>query len=53
MKTKLTNGDTIEAYTDATGTYSAKWQIGDKTGECYQRGDEVSNEVEAERPQPA
>jgi hypothetical protein len=47
MKTKLTNGDTIETYTDETGTYSARWQIGDKTGDCYQKGDEVTNEVEA------
>jgi biotin operon repressor len=46
MKTKLTNGDTIETYTDETGTYSAKWQIGDKTGDCYQKGDEVTNELE-------
>jgi hypothetical protein len=50
MKTKLTNGDTIETYTDETGTYSAKWQIGDKTGDCYQKADEVTSEVEAESP---
>lgn len=47
MKTKLTNGDTIETYTDETGTYSAKWQIGDKTGDCYQKADEVTGEIEA------
>lgn len=45
MQTKLTNGDTIETYTDATGTYSATWQIGNKTGDCYQKGDEVTNET--------
>lgn len=45
MQTKLTNGDTIETYTDATGTYSAAWQIGNKTGDCYQKGDEVTSET--------
>lgn len=48
MKVTLTNGDTIEAVKDETGTYSACWQIGDKTGDCYQKGDEVTDEVEEE-----
>lgn len=48
MKVKLTNGDTIEATKDETGTYSACWQIGDKTGDCYQKADEVTDEVEEE-----
>ena len=48
MKTKLTNGDTIETYTDETGTYSAMWQIGNKTGDCYQKGDEVTDEADLE-----
>jgi hypothetical protein len=48
MKTKLTNGDTIETYTDETGTYSACYQIGNKTGDCYQKADEVTNEIEVE-----
>jgi hypothetical protein len=50
MKTKLTNGDTIETCTDETGTYSACYQIGNKTGDCYQKADEVTSEVEPEAP---
>jgi hypothetical protein len=51
MKTKLTNGDTIETCTDETGTYSACYQIGNKTGDCYQKADEVTSEVESESPE--
>jgi hypothetical protein len=51
MKTKLTNGDTVETYTDETGTYSACYQIGNKTGDCYQKADEVTSEVEPESPE--
>jgi hypothetical protein len=48
MNVKLNNGDVIAAYKDVSGTYAAKWQIGQKTGSCYQKNDEVTEEVSEE-----